>query len=72
MQQLNTVNKEIKGVNNNIKNLEPYLKNLDDTELNNNKRNKQKILLHDFDVGLLMRICYPKRSYSPSSNFLSG
>ena len=31
------------------------------------------IILHDFDVGLrvLMRVCYPKRSYSPLFNFLS-
>ena len=28
-------------------------------------------LLHDFDVGLLMRVCYPKRSSSPLSNFFS-
>ena len=28
-----------------------------------------KILLHDFDVGLLTRDCYPTRSYSPLSNF---
>ena len=29
------------------------------------------IILHAFDVGLLMRVCYPKRSSSPLSNFLS-
>ena len=27
------------------------------------------IPLHDFDVGLLMRYCYPKRSSNPLSNF---
>ena len=31
-----------------------------------------KKLLHDFDVGLLMTVCYPKRSYSPMSIFISG
>ena len=29
----------------------------------------RKILLHDFDLGLLVRVCYPKRSSSPVSNF---
>ena len=29
------------------------------------------ILLHDFDVGLLMRVNYPKQSPSPLSNFHS-
>ena len=33
--------------------------------------NKRTKLFHDFDVGLLMRVCYPKRSYNPLSNFLS-
>ena len=27
--------------------------------------------MHGFDIGLLMKVCYPKRSYSPLSNFLS-
>ena len=31
-----------------------------------------KLKLHDFEVGLLMRFNYPKRSSSPLSNVLSG
>ena len=27
--------------------------------------------MHDFDLGLLPGVCYPKRSYSPLFNFLS-
>ena len=29
------------------------------------------MLLHDIDVGLLMSVCCPKRSYNPLSDFLS-
>ena len=28
------------------------------------------LISNNFDVGLLMRVCYPKRAYSPLSNFL--
>ena len=31
----------------------------------------RSIILHDFDVGLLMRVCYPKRLYNPLSYFLA-